>query len=115
MAFQVKAALEKLRGAGLTPDSVQMVVSGSQAKSPRWNAMKAEKTGAVLLVPEIPDGELVGDAVLGTLYLEAVRGRAGTPVRGTPVRGTPPGVFPDPERLIESARRMVRIKERYEP
>jgi sugar (pentulose or hexulose) kinase len=82
-----------------------MVVSGGQAKSPLWNAMKAKKTGAVLLVPEIPDGELAGDAVLGALYLEA--GRAGADL--------PPGAFPEPERLGECSQRMVRIKERYEP
>jgi sugar (pentulose or hexulose) kinase len=120
MAFQVKAALEKLRAAGLVSGSVEMVVSGGQAKSPLWNAMKAKKTGAALLVPEIPDGELTGDAVLGSLYLEAAE---------------PPGTFPEPERIKEaflepernkeafleperlkkSARRLVRIKERYEP
>ncbi|MDR2048300.1 MAG: sugar kinase [Treponema sp.] len=112
MAFQVKAALEKLRAAGLvpaSPDPVQMVVSGGQAKSPLWNAIKAKKTGAVLVAPEIPDGELAGNAVLGALYLEAVRGRADTGP------DSPPGAFPEPERLREYAQRMVRIKDRYEP
>jgi sugar (pentulose or hexulose) kinase len=112
MAFQVTAALEKLRA--FAPDSVRMVVSGGQAKSPQWNAIKATKTGAVLLVPEIPDGELAGDAMLGAMYMETAAGRSGM-AGDPPARGDPADAFPDPERLMESARRMVRIKERYDP
>jgi xylulokinase len=119
MAFRVKAALEKLRGAGLAGDSVEMVVSGGQAKSPLWNAIKAEKTGAVLLVPEIPDGELTGDAVLGSLYLEAAGGRSAASGSGSPDAFPEPErlkeAFLEPERLGKRARRMVRIKERYGP
>jgi xylulokinase len=122
IAFRVKAALDKLRAAGLAPDSVEMFVSGGQAKSPLWNAIKAKKTGAVLLVPEIPDGELAGDAVLGALYLEAAgsvtSGQAASATSGQAASGAPgtaAGTFPDPERLGEWARRFVRIAERYEP
>jgi sugar (pentulose or hexulose) kinase len=120
MAFRVKAALEKLRGAGLAGDPVEMVVSGGQAKSPLWNAIKAEKTGAVILVPEIPDGELTGDAVLGSLYLEAAGGRSGAAPGGGPSGAFPAPnrrgeVFLEPEKLKKCARRLVRIKERYGP
>ncbi|MDR1506225.1 MAG: sugar kinase [Treponema sp.] len=94
IAFRVKAALEKFRAAGLVPfplpAPVQMTVSGGQAKYPLWNGIKAKVTGAVILVPEIPDGELAGDAALGALYL-----RGGS--------------------LEETIRRMVRIQDRFDP
>jgi xylulokinase len=108
IALQVKAALEKLRAAGIAPDPVEMVVSGGQAKSPLWNAVKAKKTGAVLLVPEIPDGELTGGAILGAMYLESAGDRPNA-------AAGPSGEFPDPGRIGKYVRRMVRIQERYEP
>jgi sugar (pentulose or hexulose) kinase len=96
MADGVKAALETLsvetgRNAG------PLVVSGGQAKSRLWNQFKADLTGAELFVPEIPDGELTGGAVLGALYLEKNSSA------------------PFDRRLRAAAERMVRIGEHFRP
>jgi xylulokinase len=105
MAAHVRAALASLREALdgceealMPPGSVRLVLSGGQAKSRLWNRMKAALTGAVLFVPEIPDGELAGDAVIGALFLEG--GASG---------------FPDAARLKERARSIARIAERCDP
>jgi xylulokinase len=42
----------------------EMRVSGGQAKNALWNKMKAKITNTVLAIPEIPDGELAGNACL---------------------------------------------------
>ncbi len=42
----------------------EMRVTGSPAKSDLWNRIKADITGKRILVPEISDSELVGDAIL---------------------------------------------------
>jgi xylulokinase len=71
----------------------EMRVSGGQGKNRLWNRYKAELTGIRLLIPEIEDGELAGDAVLGSLALKGL------------------GM----EALPEEARRIVRIRETFEP
>ena len=98
MAANVKAALETLRAAAGIDGAGPLALSGGQAKSPIWNQMKADATGAVLVVPEIPDGELTGCAVLGALFLEGTGGGKDFAAR-----------------LVEKARAVVRMRERYVP
>jgi xylulokinase len=98
MAANVKAALETLKAAAGIDGAGPLILSGGQAKSRIWNQMKADTAGAVLLVPEIPDGELTGCAVLGALFLE----RTGD---GKDFAA----------RLVAKARAVVRIRERYVP
>jgi sugar (pentulose or hexulose) kinase len=89
MGFRVREALELLGRRGFPV--AEMRLSGGQGKNPRWNQLKADITGRTLLAPEIPDGELAGDAMLGMTAL----GEAGS--------------------VREAAGRMLRIKARYEP
>lgn len=60
IGFHVRAAVELLEAAGYPVGEIR--VSGGQAKSPSWNAMKADIIGRPLLVPSIRDGELAGAA-----------------------------------------------------
>lgn len=60
IASKVNEALLKLEAAGL--DTSVMRVSGGQAKNNRWNILKSKLIGRKLLVPEILDAELAGDA-----------------------------------------------------
>ena len=69
----------------------EMKVSGGQAKNARWNQLKADMTGITLIIPEIPDGELAGNAVISAVAL----GSAGS--------------------LEEAAAKMIRAREVYEP
>jgi sugar (pentulose or hexulose) kinase len=66
---EVRGALETLRKAGYAV--YEMRHSGGQAKSPLWNRLKAEICGCKLLVPEIPDTELAGNAAVAMLALSA--------------------------------------------
>jgi sugar (pentulose or hexulose) kinase len=56
----VRRALETLREAGYP--AREMRHSGGQAKSPLWNRLKEHYCGCRLLVPEIADTELAGNA-----------------------------------------------------
>jgi xylulokinase len=67
LGFSVKAAMETLAYNGFPV--TEMRLSGGQSKSHRWNQLKADITGLSLLVPELRDGELGGDAVLGAIAL----------------------------------------------
>ena len=69
----------------------EMKVSGGQAKNPSWNQLKADIIGITLLIPEIPDGELAGNAVLSASALGAV------------------------STLEEAAARMIRVQDVYKP
>jgi xylulokinase len=66
---QVRGALETLCKAGYPV--YEMRHSGGQAKSLLWNKLKAEICGCKLLVPEIPDTELAGDAAAAMLALSS--------------------------------------------
>jgi sugar (pentulose or hexulose) kinase len=70
IGFLVKGCLETLRSQGFPVN--EMRLSGGQSKNRRWNQLKADITGTGLLVPEISDGELAGNAVLGALALGEV-------------------------------------------
>jgi sugar (pentulose or hexulose) kinase len=67
IAEGVRRALENLRKAGY-PVSL-MRHSGGQAKSPLWNRLKADFCGCTLLVPEIVDTELAGNAAAAMFAL----------------------------------------------
>jgi xylulokinase len=68
-----------------------MGVSGGQCRNRRWNKFKADITGVTLLVPEVSDGELAGDAVLAAWAL---------------------GEYPSMEK---AAAKMIRIQEAFVP
>jgi xylulokinase len=89
MAFMARRGAERLRALGLRVE--EMGVSGGQGRNRRWNSLKAAITGITLLVPEIPDGELAGDAVLAARAL---------------------GEYASIE---EAASRMIRIRETFAP
>ena len=89
LGFSVREAAEALSDSGF-PIS-EMKVSGGQAKNPRWNQLKADITGITLMIPEIPDGELAGNAVLSAAALGAASG------------------------LEEAADKMIRIQDVYKP
>jgi xylulokinase len=71
LGFSVAAAVDTLGRNGFP--AAEMRLSGGQSKSRRWNQLKADITGVPLLVPELPDGELGGDAVLGAIALGEAR------------------------------------------
>jgi sugar (pentulose or hexulose) kinase len=89
MGFAVRAAAETLDRHGFSV--TEMRLSGGQSKNRRWNQLKADLAGISLLVPEQPDCELAGDAVLGAIAL---------------------GEATD---LKEGISRIVRVKERIVP
>jgi xylulokinase len=89
MGFTVRAAAETLGRHGFPV--TEMRLSGGQSKNRRWNQLKADIAGISLLVPEQPDCELAGDAVLGAIAL---------------------GEAAD---LREGIRRIVRVRERVVP
>jgi xylulokinase len=76
IGFAVRGALEILEARGLPV--TEMRVSGGQAKNRLWNQLKADITGRSLLIPEIPDGELAGNAVLAAAALETGSGAGET-------------------------------------
>ena len=88
MAFAVRSAAEKLERAGFPVN--EMKVSGGQGKNPRWNQLKADIAGLSLVIPEISDGELAGNAVLAAAAL----GNAG---------------------IEDTMDRMIRFREVYRP
>ena len=88
IGLAVRSAIRKLEASGLSVK--EMRVSGGQGKNVRWNQLKADITGVTLMIPEIPDGELAGNAALSAAALEKTS--------------------------IEAAvRRMIRIREVYKP
>ena len=89
IGFSVRRGIETLeRATGFKPT---YVLSGGQARNEIWNQMKADITGAPFALTATPDGELMGDAVIGFAALG------------------------DYKTLQEAAARMVRITRRYEP
>ncbi|GAB6393293.1 MAG: FGGY-family carbohydrate kinase [Treponematales bacterium] len=91
MAGAVRDAAARLARFGFPV--TEMRVSGGQGKSRRWNQFKANLTGLRLAVPAVRDGELAGDAVLGSLALQGLGHAA----------------------LAREAERMVRIEEVFVP
>jgi xylulokinase len=89
IGFMTREALETLARRGFRV--TEMRLSGGQGKNARWNQLKADISGVSLLVPEVRDAELAGNAILAALAL---------------------GEAAD---LDEGVRRMIHIKERYTP
>ncbi|MDR3114316.1 MAG: sugar kinase [Treponema sp.] len=89
MGFLVRDALAAAAGQGFPVK--EMWVSGGQGKNPLWNQFKADLCGCTLLVPEIYDGELAGDAAVAAVAL---------------------GESAD---LAEAVSRMIRLRARYVP
>ncbi|MDR2795467.1 MAG: sugar kinase [Spirochaetaceae bacterium] len=67
IADGVLRALETLSKAGYP--AREMRHSGGQAKSPLWNRLKADVCGCTLLVPEVVDTELAGNAAAAMFAL----------------------------------------------
>ena len=89
MAYTVHQALDTLGAAGFTVR--EMKVSGGQGKNPFWNQLKADITGVTLMLPEITDGELAGNAVLAAAALGAASS------------------------VEEAVGKMIRVREQYQP
>jgi xylulokinase len=89
IGFKVRAVLDRFRRHGLL--LTEMRVSGGQSKNARWNQLKANITDCTLLIPEVNDGELTGDAILAALALGEVSS------------------------LSEAVERMIHIKQRFIP
>jgi len=97
IGFSVRRAVEALNSRGFPVKAMR--VSGGQGKNPLWNQLKADITGVPLLIPEIRDGELAGNAVLAACALE-----------------NHPAADEDFERVLDAAAgRMIRIREEYSP
>ncbi len=89
IGFSVRKAIEVLhRATGLSPE---YCLSGGQARNEIWNQMKADITGSTFTLTATPDGELMGDAILGF---------------------TATG---DYSSMAEAAETMVHVVHRYEP
>ncbi len=67
IGFMVLDALQTLRSRGFMVE--EMRLSGGQAKNPLWNQLKANISGCTLLVPEIIDAELAGNACTALMHL----------------------------------------------
>lgn len=89
IGFKTRTVLDQFKSLGFILRELR--VSGGQSKSARWNQLKADITGCTLLVPEMSDGELAGNAVLAALALGESTG------------------------LGEAAARMIRIERRFAP
>ncbi|MDR1324929.1 MAG: FGGY-family carbohydrate kinase [Treponema sp.] len=89
IGFKVRAVLDQFRQYGLL--LTEMRVSGGQSKNSRWNQLKANITDCTLLIPEVNDGELAGNAILAALALGEVSS------------------------LSEAVERMIRVKQRFVP
>ncbi|MDR2485965.1 MAG: FGGY-family carbohydrate kinase [Treponema sp.] len=89
LGFMARGVLDALHGHGFPV--TEMRVSGGQGRNPLWNQLKADITGCTLLIPEMSDGELAGDAALAAIALKEISG------------------------VAEAVRRMIRIKHRYTP
>jgi len=95
IGFSVRRAVEILESQGFPVKAMR--VSGGQGKNPLWNQLKADISGVSLLIPEICDGELAGNAVLAACALE------------NPSEG-------DFERVLDAAAlRMIRFRGEYSP
>ena len=67
IGFAVRRGLEIFESQGLPVGDLR--ISGGQGKSRIWNQMKADITGKTILIPEIEDAELLGDACLAAVAL----------------------------------------------
>ena len=89
LGFTIRHSLEVLAEAGCEVDALR--VCGGQAKNPVWNRMKADMSGVDVLVPEVEDAELVGNACCGLVGIGAC------------------------DSLLEASDRIVHFRERITP
>ncbi|MDR2394467.1 MAG: sugar kinase [Treponema sp.] len=74
MGFLVRDTLTEMEKQGL--GIREMRVCGGQGKNPLWNQFKADLCGCTLLIPELYDGELAGDAAVAAVALGESAGLA---------------------------------------
>jgi xylulokinase len=67
VGFAVRDVIEVMEENGL--EIGELRVTGGQSKSPLWNQIKADITQRKILVPEVQDSELLGDACIGLFAL----------------------------------------------
>ena len=67
IGFAVREGLGVLAAEGFTTD--ELVVCGGQAKNAQWNQIKADMCGVQLVIPEIVDAELAGNAACCALAM----------------------------------------------
>lgn len=67
IGFAVREAIEIMGENGLDP--VELRACGGQAKNAPWNQMKSDIVGLPILVPEVEDAELLGNACAGFVAL----------------------------------------------
>jgi xylulokinase len=67
VGFAIRDVIEVMEENGLRIGELR--VTGGQAKSPLWNQIKADITQRKILVPEVQDSELLGDACIGLFAL----------------------------------------------
>jgi xylulokinase len=67
VGFAVRDVIEVMEENGLALEELR--VTGGQAKSPLWNQVRADITGHKILVPEVMDSELLGDAIVALFAL----------------------------------------------
>jgi xylulokinase len=97
IGFSVRRAVETLENQGFPVKAMR--VSGGQGKNPLWNQLKTDISGVPLMIPEICDAELTGNAVLAACALEN--------------NALPEEDF---ERVLDAAAgRMIRFREEYLP
>jgi xylulokinase len=89
IGFAVREAIEIMGENGIEP--VELRACGGQAKNAPWNQMKADIVGLPILVPEVEDAELVGNACAAFMAL---------------------GAFGS---LAEASEELVHFSRRYEP
>jgi len=89
VGFAIRDVIEVMAENGL--EVTELRVTGGQAKSPLWNQIRADITGRTILIPEVMDSELLGDAIVALYAL---------------------GRFPSLEAAAES---LVRIRRTYRP
>ncbi|NBB89609.1 MAG: carbohydrate kinase [Spirochaetes bacterium] len=89
LGFTIRHSLEVLAEVGCEVNELR--ICGGQAKNPVWNRMKADMSGVDVLVPEVEDAELVGNACCGLVGIGAC------------------------DSLLEASDRIVHFRERISP
>ncbi len=72
VAYEVRKILEVIGEVGIRPS--ELVLMGGGAKSPTWARIKANVTGMEVVLPELLDAALGGDAILVAVSSGAVSG-----------------------------------------
>ncbi len=71
IGFAVRRSLDIFESLALPVNELR--ISGGQGKSRVWNQMKADITGKTILIPEVEDAELLGNACLASVALGRYR------------------------------------------